>query len=111
MSVEDGLAKKIFQCVATLFRKKNMSFVLDEHFREVSLNFNFSIASIKSSYGDPFPFPNKRKFDDGNIYTKLFIREQKIINNYVQQVNFFEVIRVNAEIFCTFEVWPQFPNI
>ena len=88
-----------------------MSFVLDEHFREVSLNFNFSIASIKSSYGDPFPFPNKRKFDDGNIYTKLFIREQKIINNYVQHVNFFEVIRVNAEFFYTFEVWPQVPNI
>ena len=51
------------------------------HFRESDLNFNFSIASIKSNYGEIFSFPNKLKFDDSNICTKLLIREQIIINN------------------------------
>ena len=60
---------------------KYMSFVLDKHFGEVGLNFNFSIASIKSNYGDIFSFPNKLEFDDGNICTKLLIREKKIIHN------------------------------
>ena len=58
-----------------------MSFVSDGHFSERSLNFNFSIASIKPNYGGIFSFLNKLKFDDSNIYTKLLIREQKIINN------------------------------
>ena len=44
-----------------------MSFVLVGHFREGNLNFNFSIASIKSNYGDIFSFPNKLKLDDSNI--------------------------------------------
>ena len=58
-----------------------VSFVANGHFREGSLNFNFSIASIKSNYGDMFSFPNKLKFDDSNICTKLLIREQSIIHN------------------------------
>ena len=58
-----------------------MSFLSDGYFREGSLNFNFSLVSIKSSYGDKFSFPNKIKFDDSNICTKFLIREQKIINN------------------------------
>ena len=44
-------------------------------------NFNFSIASIRLKYGDIFSFPNKLKFDDSNICSKLLIREQKIIHN------------------------------
>ena len=31
---------------------RKMSFVSDGHFSEESLNFNFSVASIKSNYGD-----------------------------------------------------------
>ena len=79
-------------------------FVSDGHFREGSLNFNFSIASIKSNYSDIFSFPNKLKFDDSNICTKLWIREQKIINNcpfdtlislksYVWMFNFFALLK------------------
>ena len=45
------------------------------------MNFNFSIASRKSNYGDIFFFANKIKFDDSNVCTMLLIREQKIINN------------------------------
>ena len=58
-----------------------MSFVSDGYFRERNLNFNFSIAWIKSSYGNIFSFPNKLKFDDSNICTKRLIREQRIIHN------------------------------
>ena len=53
----------------------------DGHFREDSLNFNFSIASIKSNYGNIFSILNKLKFDDSDICTKLLIREWKFINN------------------------------
>ena len=53
----------------------------DGNFKGGNLNFNFSIASIKSNYGDIFFFPNKLKFDDSNIGTKLLIWEQKIIHN------------------------------
>ena len=53
----------------------------DGIFRGGNLNFNFSIASIKSNYGDIFFFPNKLKFDDSNIGTNLLIWEQKIIHN------------------------------
>ena len=52
-----------------------MSFMSDEYFREASLDFNFSIASIKLNYGDAFSFPNKLKFDDSNICTKVLFRE------------------------------------
>ena len=54
-----------------------MSLVSDGHLREGRLNFNCSIASIKSNYGDMFYFPNKLKFDDSNICKELLIREQK----------------------------------
>ena len=77
-----------------------MSLVSDRHFREGSLNFNFSIASINSNYGDIFSSPNKLKFDDSNICKKLLIKEKK-----------FEVIRLNAEVFCAFEVQPEVTNI
>ena len=58
-----------------------MSFALGGHFREDSLHFNFSVASIKSNYNDLFSFPNKLNSDNSNICTKLLIREQKISNN------------------------------
>ena len=81
-----------------------MSFVLDGYFRESNLNFNFSIAWIKSSYGNIFSFPNKLKFDDSNICTKRLIREQKIIHNcpsntliylksYVWMFKYFELLK------------------
>ena len=35
--------------------------------------------SIKSNYGDIFSFPEKLKYDDCNIFTKLLLREQDII--------------------------------
>ena len=84
VNVGDKLAKKIFQCVAALFWKKlkKTSFVSDGHFREWNLNFSFFIASLKSNYGEIYFLPNKLKFDDGNICTKLLIREKKIINNF-----------------------------
>ena len=56
---------------------------------------------MKSNYGDIFSFPTKLKFDDSSISTKLFVR----------QVNFFEVIRLNVEIFCAFEVRSEVTNI
>ena len=62
-------------------RLNKMSFVSDGNFREGSLSFSFSIASIKSYYSVTFSFPNKFKFDDSKICAKLLIREQKIINN------------------------------
>ena len=43
--------------------------MLDGHFREGGLCFNFSIASIKLNHGDIFSFPNKLKFDAG---TRIF---------------------------------------
>ena len=60
---------------------KKMSFGLDGHFREGSLNFDFSAASIKSNYGDIFFFPNELKFDNSNICSKLLILRQEIIIN------------------------------
>ena len=60
---------------------KKMNFVSDGHFKERSLNFNFSIASIKSNYGDIFSSTKKLKFGDSNICTTFMIRKQKIINN------------------------------
>ena len=60
---------------------KKKSFMSDGHFRESSLNFNFSIASTKSNYDNISSFLNKLKFDDSDICTKLLIREWKIINN------------------------------
>ena len=103
LNLKDRLAKKIFQYIAALFSKKlkKMSFVSDRHFRKGSVNFNFSIASMKSNYGDIFSLPTKLKFDDSSISTKLFVR----------QVNFFEVIRLNVEIFCAFEVRSEVTNI
>ena len=103
LNLKDRLAKKNFQYIAALFSKKlkKMSFVSDRHFRKGSVNFNFSIASMKSNYGDIFSFPTKLKFDDSSISTKLFVR----------QVNFFEVIRLNVEIFCAFEVRPEVTRI
>ena len=53
----------------------------DGQIRVGTLIFNFAIASIKSNYANKFSFPNKVKFDDSNIFTKLLIREQKIVNN------------------------------
>ena len=64
-------------------RIRKISFVSDGHFREGSLKFNFSIASINSDYGDIFSFLNKLKFDDSKICTKLMITEQKIINYFL----------------------------
>ena len=71
-----------------------MSFVSDWHFREGSLNFNFSIASINSNYSNIFPFPNQVKFDDSNICTKLLIREQKIINCRFSYVESWELLNL-----------------
>ena len=48
-----------------------MSFVLDEPFRVGNLNFKF--------YDDTFSFPNKLKFNDSNICTKLLVMKQQII--------------------------------
>ena len=82
---EIGWLKKYFSaslhCSEKKKRLKKISFVLDGHFREGSLNFNFFILSIKSNYGNIFSFPNKLKFDDSKICTKLLIKEQKIVNN------------------------------
>ena len=74
--------KKSFSALLHCSEKKlkKTSFMSDGHVREGSLNFNVSIMSIKSNSGDIFSFPNKLKFDDSNICTKLLIREQKIIN-------------------------------
>ena len=59
-----------------------MSSVSNENFKEGSLNFNLSIASVKLNYdGDIFSLLNKLKFNKSNIFTKLLIMEQKIINN------------------------------
>ena len=41
----------------------------------------FSIVSMKLNDDDIFSFPNKIKFDDSNICTKLLILEPKTINN------------------------------
>ena len=86
-----------------------MSFVLDGHFNEGSLNFNFSIASIKSNYDDIFSFLNKLKFDDSNIYTKLLVSEQKIINicpfntlislkSYVWMLRYFALLKYGRKL-------------
>ena len=74
--------KKIFSVLLHCSEKKlkKLSFVSDGCFGEGSPNFNFSIASINSNYGNIFPSPNKVKFGDNNICTKLLIREQKVIN-------------------------------
>ena len=59
-----------------------MSSVSNENFKEGSLNFNLSIASVKLNYDcDIFSLLNKLKFNKSNIFTKLLIMEQKIINN------------------------------
>ena len=42
-------------------------------------DFNFSITSVKSNYGDIFSFLNKLLFDDDSICKGFLIREQKII--------------------------------
>ena len=75
--------KKSFSALEHFSEKKlkYMSCVSDGNLREGSVNFNFSIASIKLKYGDIFYFPNKLKFDDSNICTKLLIRKQKNIHN------------------------------
>ena len=75
--------KKSFIAFLHCSEKKitKMSFGLDGHFREGSLNFNFSASSIKSSYDDIFFFPNKLKFDNSNICSKLLIMQQEIIIN------------------------------
>ena len=62
-------------CCIVLKKLKEMSFMSDGYFREASLDFNFSIASTKLNYGDTFSFPNKLKFDDSNICTKLLFKE------------------------------------
>ena len=80
VNVWDKWLEKSFSALLHCSEKKNlkkMSLVLDGHFREGGLNFNCSIASIKSNYGDIFYFRNKLKFDDSNICKKLLIREHK----------------------------------
>ena len=72
--------KALMHCSAKKLEK--ISFVMDGYFRKGSLNFNFSIAPIKSNYGDIiFSFPNKLKLDDSNMCTQFLIREQRIIND------------------------------
>ena len=69
-------------CYSVLKKPKKMSSVSNENFKEGSLNFNLSIASVKLNYdGDIFSLLNKLKFNKSNIFTKLLIMEQKIINN------------------------------
>ena len=82
VNVRGTLAKKSSVCCCIVLKKKlkKLSFLSDRCFGEGSPNFNFSLASINSNYGDIFPSPNKVKFGDNNICTKLFIREQKVIN-------------------------------
>ena len=98
--------KTFFSALLHCFEKKlkKMSFVSDGNFKEGSPNFNFSIASIKSNYGDIFSFANKLKFDDSNICAKLLIREHKFINNCSSDMS--KVIPLNVEIFGAFEVRP-----
>ena len=62
-------------------------------------------------YGDIFSFLNKLKFDDSNIFTKLLIREQKIINNCRPDLLISFVMRLNVDVFCAFEVRPEVTNI
>ena len=61
----------------------------DGHFREGSLDLNFSVAPINLEYGDIFSFPNKLKFDDSNFCKKLLIRKQKIIHNCPSDTSIF----------------------
>ena len=106
--VEYRLTKKTFHCVvAVLWKKILRKWVSCRMDTEGSLNFNFPVASIKSNYRDIFSFPNKLKLDGSNIGTRLLIKEWKS----VRYVNLFEVIRLNVEIFCAFEVRPQTTNI
>ena len=60
LNVGDRLAKKIMRCCIVLkINLKKVSFVPDGHFREDSLNFNFSITSNKPNYGDMFFLPKQ----------------------------------------------------
>ena len=84
VNVGNRLTKKCFSALLHCSENKKLrkkGNVSDGHFREGSLNFNFSIASINSNYIDILSFPKKLKFDDTNIFTKFLIREQKIIHN------------------------------
>ena len=96
VNVRDRLAKKIFQCVAALFSKKqNKTKKRTDTLEKVVWILIFFIASIKSDYGAIFSFPNKLKLDDNNICTKLLIREQKIIKGAVMHTNKFFKNAVN----------------
>ena len=115
VNLGDRLAKKIFLSALLHCSEKKLketNFVSDGRFREGSVNFNFSITSINSNYGDIFSLPNKLKFDDSNNCAKLLIREQKVINNCpFDTLISFEVIPLNVEIFCAFEERPEVTNL
>ena len=51
---------------------------------------------MKLNYGDKFSFPNKLKFDDSNICTKLLIMEQKIINTLISSESYFWMFKYFA---------------
>ena len=84
VNVGDRLAKKISQCVAALFWKKNLKKWVSSRMdtvETVAWILIFFIVSVKLNYGYIFFFPNKRKFDDSNFCTKFLIMKEKTINN------------------------------
>ena len=89
-----------------------MIFVSNGHFRG-ALNINFSIASMKFSYGDRFSFPNKLTCDNNNICTKLLIMKLKIINNCPSNtlICLKPLFSHSFKIFFEFEVRPEVTNI
>ena len=82
-ALQQDIDTYFFSVLLHCFEKilKKINFVLYGHFKEGSLNFHFSMASMKLNYRDIFCFWSTFKVYDSNICTKLFIKEQKIINN------------------------------
>ena len=66
---------------------------------------------MRLNYGGIFSFPSNLKFDHINICTNFLIMQQKATNNFLCDINFFEVIALNDEIFCAFEKQSDVINI
>ena len=112
VNVGDRLAKKIFPCVATLFWKRlnKMCFVSYGHCTEGSMNFNFSIASIKSNYGNLFPPQTSSNFMIVRFAQSCWLREQKINNCPSDTLISLKSYVKNVEMFCAFEVRLEVTN-
>ena len=56
---------------------------------------------MKLNYDGIIFVPNKLKFDYGNTFKKLLIKEQILV---CRHVNFFEFVAMNIEILCSFGI-------